>query len=132
MTAGAAPVRFLTLEDLLLIAQVAKQGDPGIRDAGLLDSAAHRPQTTLFGEDAYPTLAEKAAALLESIVRNHALVDGNKRTGWLACCSFMELNGRRVEASDDAAFDVVIGIAEGRGDLADTAAALEGWSTPGP
>ena len=69
-------------------------GDPPpIRDVGLLGSAAARPQATAFGRDAYPDVITKAAALLQSIVVNHALVDGNKRVGWLATAVFLELNG---------------------------------------
>ncbi len=73
----------LTVEDLLLIAEEAI-GAPAVRDVGLLDSAAHRPRASAFGNDAYPAFHEKAAALLEAVVRNHALVDGNKRLAWAA------------------------------------------------
>jgi death-on-curing protein len=125
-------VRYLSLEEILLVAHAATGGAPAIRDAGLLDSAAHRPRTTLFGEDAYTTLFDKAAALMESIIRNHALVDGNKRTAWLAGCSFLDLNGQVVDAPDDGAYDLVIGIAEGRVDLAESSAALAAWSHPEP
>jgi death-on-curing protein len=87
------PVEYLDLDDLLDLAR-ALLGDPApVRDMGLLGSAAARPQTTAFGEDAYPDLLTKAAALLQSIVNNHALVDGNKRLGWLATAVFLELNG---------------------------------------
>ena len=81
----------LTVEDLLLIAETI--GTTAVRDVGLLDAAAHRPQATVFGEDAYATVHEKAAALLEAVVRNHALVDGNKRLGWAAAVVFYDLNG---------------------------------------
>ena len=104
---------------------LAEQLEVGpIRDVGLLDSAAARPRSTAFGQDAYPTVALKAAALLESVVRNHALVDGNKRLGWLAALVFLDLNGHAVDVSDDAAFDLVIEIASGRPDLHDIAARL--------
>jgi len=129
VTPRHGPVRLLTLEELLLVAHVATGGPPGVRDAGLLDSAAHRPGTTLFGEDAYPTIFDKAAALLDSIVRNHALVDGNKRSGWLACATFLDVNGCELDAPDDGAYDLVIGIAEGRVELAQIADALERWCT---
>jgi death-on-curing protein len=131
VTPRREPVRFLSLEDLLLVAHVATGSPPAVRDSGLLDSAAHRPSTTLFGEDAYTTLFEKAAALIESIVRNHALVDGNKRTAWLACVTFLEANDAAIDAPDDEAYDLVIGIAEGKVDLPDIATALEGWCTRG-
>ena len=82
----------LTVEDLLSIAQEILEA-PAIRDIGLLDSAAHRPQASVFGQDAYPTIHEKAAALLDAVVRHHALVDGNKRLGWAATVVFYDLNG---------------------------------------
>lgn len=71
----------------------------------------------MFGVDAYPRLAGKAAALLHSIVANHALVDGNKRLGWLATVVFLDLNGRSVTLDDDAAFGLVMDVAEGRMDV---------------
>ncbi|HQJ34387.1 MAG TPA: Fic family protein, partial [Rhodoglobus sp.] len=79
-------VEFLTLEDLLALA--ADLGVPAVRDLGLLDAAAKRPQTSLYGRDAYTGIHEKAAVLLESLTRNHALIDGNKRLGWLATYVF--------------------------------------------
>ncbi len=118
---------FLSLEDLLLL--VEDLGVGPVRDVGLLDSAAHRPQTSLFGEDAYPTLADKAAALLESIVRNHALIDGNKRLGWLATVVFCGLNGSTLDTSDDAAYDLVIGVATGAIPLSDSARLLRSWGS---
>jgi death-on-curing protein len=130
VTGRPGAVRFLSVEDLLFIAHVASDGPPAVRDIGLLDSAVHRPQTTVFGKDAYATLFDKGAALLESIIRNHALVDGNKRTGWLATSTFLEANGRAVLAPTEDAFDLIMGIAEGRVELAETAAALERWSRP--
>ena len=76
--------RYLSLDDLLTIADAAVSEEMVVRDAGLLESALARPQSTVFGADAYPTLHTKAAALLHSLARNHALVDGNKRLAWLA------------------------------------------------
>jgi death on curing protein len=104
---------YLTLDSLMQVADVAIEGEVAVRDYGLLESALARPRTTVFGSDAYPTLAEKAAALLESLVRNHALVDGNKRLGWLATVTFLWLNGYDVVADDDASFDLVVAVAEG-------------------
>lgn len=78
------PDELIDLDDLIDLA-VALLGDPPpIRDIGLFGSAAARPGTTVFGVDAYPDLFGKAAALLHSFVNHHALVDGNKRLGWLA------------------------------------------------
>ena len=87
------PIEYLDLDDLIELT-ILLLGEPApIRDIGLLASAAVRPQTTAFGEDAYTDLWTKAAALLQSILKNHALIDGNKRLGWLATAVFLELNG---------------------------------------
>lgn len=117
---------FLTLEDLLAL--VADLGVGPVLDVGLLESAAARPRTSLWGQDAYATLAEKAAVLLESLVRNHPLVDGNKRLGWLATVVFYGLNGRTVEADDDPAYALVIGVATGAIGHRASAEALTQWS----
>jgi death-on-curing protein len=109
------PVEFLDLDDVIGLA-VALLGDPApIRDLGLLGSAVSRPQTTAFGDDAYPDIWTKAAALLQSIVTNHALVDGNKRLGWLCTAVFLEINGVEVSRADnDDVYDLVIDVAAGR------------------
>jgi death-on-curing protein len=109
------PVEFLDLDDVVDLAN-ALLGDPApIRDIGLLGSAVARPQTTAFGEDAYPDIWTKAAALLHSIVKNHALVDGNKRLGWLATAVFLEINGIEISrASNDDVYDLVVDIAAGQ------------------
>ena len=117
--------RYLSTEDLLAIATRVGRGESQVRDLGLLESAAARPQTTVFGDDAYPDLATKGAALLESLVRNDALVDGNKRLGWLSLVLFLALNGHRLDVPDDDAYDLVIGVAEGRRDVAQVAAQLQ-------
>lgn len=117
---------YLTLEDLLGLA-----GDLGVgpvRDLGLLESAAHRPAASLWGEEAYPDLEDKAAALMESIVRNHPLVDGNKRLGWLAVVVFLDINGRWLEAPDDGAYELVVGVADGSLDRAVVAEELRRWT----
>ncbi|MGD9957294.1 MAG: type II toxin-antitoxin system death-on-curing family toxin [Candidatus Nanopelagicales bacterium] len=119
--------RLLTTEDLVAIATRIGRGDPSIRDLGLLESAAARPGTSVFGDDAYPDLETKAAALLESLVRNHALIDGNKRLGWLSLVLMLALNGHRLDVDDDEAYDLVIGVAEGRHDIAAIVAVLRGW-----
>lgn len=108
-------VEYLTLEDLLGL--VRRLGTGPVRDVGLLDAAVIRPRSSAFGEDAYPTLQLKAAALLHSIVSNHALVDGNKRLGWLATAVFLDINGETVELDDDDAFDLVLEVAEGHLDV---------------
>lgn len=114
---------YLSLEELLLLTR--KLGAGPVRDPGLLDSAAARPQATVFGEDAYPTLPMKAAALLHSICSNHALVDGNKRLAWLATLAFLAINGITVEMPDDEAFELVMGVAEGSVDVGEISAKLE-------
>ncbi|MGA8047396.1 MAG: type II toxin-antitoxin system death-on-curing family toxin [Dermatophilaceae bacterium] len=116
---------YLSLEDLLTLASDLGVGP--VRDLGLLDAAAHRPQVVLYGQQAYPYLDTKAAALLDSIVRNHALVDGNKRLGWLAVVVFYGLNDVALEAPDDDAYELVMAIARSEPDIATIAGALTSW-----
>jgi death on curing protein len=103
---------FLAVEDLLEIA-AGVLDEVAIRDAGLLAAAAARPRTTLFGKDAYPAFEDKAAALLHSLVRNHALVDGNKRLGLAAVIAFYGVNGRRLTLTNDEAYELVMSAATG-------------------
>ena len=114
------PVEFLDVDDLIDLARSLLGDPPPIRDVGLLGSAAARPQTTVFGQDAYPELIGKAAALLQSIVNNPPLVDGNKRLGWLATAVFLELNGVAASrlANDDV-FGLVMWVASSNPDLDD-------------
>lgn len=105
---------YLTLDSLLRIARDAAGEEPRIRDYGLLVSALARPQATVYGKDAYPSLHEKAAALLHSLVCTRGLVDGNKRLAWLGTVTFLWLNGYEVVATDDRMFDLVVSIADGR------------------
>ncbi len=88
-----------------------------IKDAGLLDAALLRPRTRLFGEDAYPTLELKAAAMMHSIVKNHPLMDGNKRSSWFALNAFLLINEYEVDASEDEAFEFILKIATDEVDL---------------
>ncbi len=115
-------VEYLDLEDLLDLTRALNAGP--VRDLGLLDSACARPHSSAFGTDAYATLQEKAAALLHSLARNHGLVDGNKRLAWLATVVFLDINGQAVELDDDAAFELVMAVAEGRLDVEEIAARL--------
>ena len=111
-------VEYLGLDDLIDLAADLLGDPPPIRDVGLLGSAAARPQATAFGEDAYPDLWTKAAALLQSILKNHALTDGNKRLGWLATATFLGINGIDVtHVANDAVYDFVIGVAAGSEDV---------------
>lgn len=106
------PVEFLELDDVIELAAALLGDPPLIRDLGLLGSAVARPQTTLFGQDAYPDLWSKAAALLQSIVNNHALIDGNKRLGWLATAVFLEINGIKISrANNNDVYELVSTIA---------------------
>jgi death-on-curing protein len=118
-------IEYLTLEDLLGL--IDDLGVGPIRDVGLLDSAIHRPQATVYGDEAYPDLDQKAAVLLESLVRNHALIDGNKRIGWLATVVFYGLNNIELEAPDDDAYDLVIAIASGKMAYPEVASHLAKW-----
>ncbi len=116
----SAPTEYLDLDDLVELARELLGDPPPIRDIGLLGSAAARPQATAFGEDAYPDLITKAAALLQSIVNNHALVDGNKRLGWLSTAVFLELNGIKASrAPNDDVYELVVWVASSNPDLAD-------------
>ena len=115
-------VEYLDLEDLLGLVRDLNAGP--VRDVGLLDSAAARPRSRAFGEDAYATLGLKAAALLHSIARNHALVDGNRRLAWLATVVFLDLNAHHSTVSEDEAFELVMDVSQGRIDVAEIASRL--------
>lgn len=105
-------VEYLELEDVVALAAILFGDPPPIRDIGLLGSAVARPRTSAFGEDAYPDILTKAAALLQSIVNNHALIDGNKRLGWLSTAVFLEVNGvKALRISNDDVYDFVIWVA---------------------
>ena len=123
--AADRPVEYLDLDDLVDLAERLFGPTPPIRDVGLLGSAVARPQTTAFGADAYPDLWAKAAALLLSIVKNHALVDGNKRLGWLATAVFLDINGIDISvASNDAVYELVMDVAAGTHTVAEVAEQL--------
>jgi death-on-curing protein len=104
---------FLTVEEALVIGAAATGGPIELRDVGLLEAALARPRASVFGEDAYPTLDEKAAALLQSLVGNHALIDGNKRIAFACTAVFLGVNGMPLTLDEDAAFDLVMEIATG-------------------
>lgn len=121
-------IEYLDLEDLLEVARAAVGDDVAVRDYGLLESALARPRASVFGEDAYPDLYLKAAALMQSLARNHALVDGNKRLAWTACRTFLALKGLWISASEDDRFEFVIGVATGAlADLEGIAERLRAW-----
>jgi death-on-curing protein len=113
---------YLTVDDLLEIA-AGVLGEVQLRDPGLLASAAARPMTTVFGDDAYPTFADKAAALMHSLARNHPLVDGNKRLAWSAARAFCLLNGHDLRYTVDDAEALVLSVAAGETDVP----GIAGW-----
>ena len=123
---------YLTEEQVLRIASRVV-GEVLVRDHGLIASAVARPRASSFGEDAYPDLETKAAALLQSIVRNRALIDGNKRLGLAATIGFLGLNGMRLTLSEDEAYDVVMSVATGElSEVDEIAAVLRSGTEPRP
>jgi death on curing protein len=122
-------VIYLTLPELLHVAERVLGGEPPIRDIGLLESAVARPQATAFGTDAYPDLDTKAAALVHSVARNHALVDGNKRLALGAAIVFYGLNGRRLTLTNDEAFELIMRIASGELDSVEEITAVLATAT---
>ena len=120
---------YLDLDDLLDIAHAAVGGDVVVGDFGLLESALARPRASVFGQDAYPDLHVKAAALMQSLARNHALMDGNKRLAWTACRTFLAINGQWINAPEDDRFEFVIQVATGAlPDVDKIAEHLRTWS----
>jgi death-on-curing protein len=115
-------VRFLDLDSLLSLVKTLGVGP--VRDVGLLASALGRPQARVFGEDAYPSMELKAAALMQSVAGNHALVDGNKRLAWLSTVVFLDINGWEPDLTQDEAFDLVVEVAAGLRDVEVIAARL--------
>ncbi|TDE24093.1 type II toxin-antitoxin system death-on-curing family toxin [Nonomuraea mesophila] len=106
--------RYLTLEQVLELAE-AELGDIlAVRDLGLLDSAVHRPSSSMFGQEAYPDLFTKDGALLQSLAVNHPLIDGNKRLSWLVTDVFLRFNGVELDTDDDSAYDLVVAVASGK------------------
>ena len=126
------PIEYLDLDDLIDLARTLLGDPPPIRDIGLLGSAAARPPATAFGQDAYPDLLTKAAALLQSIVNNRALVDGSKRVGWLATAVFLELNNVKASrASNGEVYDLVMWIASSNPDVDKITTRLQHTVQPG-
>ncbi len=122
---------FLNLEELLHVASRTLGAEPQVRDVGLLESALARPQTTAFGDAAYPTVHQKAAALLHSVAQNHALIDGNKRLALAATIAFYGMNGIRLSLTNEQAYALVIDVASGKlNDVPTIASALEAGTAP--
>lgn len=108
-------VEYLELEDLLGL--VGAPGVGSVQDVGLLDAGCARPHTTVFGQQAYPSVQREAAALLHSLVRSHGLVDGDERLGWLAAAEVLDVNGHPPDLTDDEAFALVMALADGSLDV---------------
>ena len=114
---------YLTLPELLHVAERTIEGEVRIRDPGLLQSALARSEASIFGVDVYSSLPEKVAALLHSLARNHALIDGNKRLALAGAIAFLGVNGYRLTATNDEAYHLVMSVASG--ELDDVAAISE-------
>jgi death-on-curing protein len=115
-------LRYLTVDELVYINEQIRaedaihtivEGKRAVREMGRLEAAAARPMASAFGADAYPTLPEKAAALLHSVTRNHPFADGNKRTGTVALIFFLEVNGQAPRWSAEDALRQIVALAEG-------------------
>lgn len=121
---------YLDRDDVLTAGSIAFGGELKVRDYGLLDAAVARPQATVFGVDAYPEVWDKAAAMLQSLARNHALVDGNKRTAWAAAWTFLHLNGFELAADFDVdrAETLMNEVATRECDLSGIAVSLKGFT----
>lgn len=121
------PVDFLTLDEVLAIHahQIARYGGRiGLRDRPLLESALAMPGATFGEQDLHESLAEKGAAYLFHLVKNHPFIDGNKRAGLAVCLVFLRLNGVSIRATDDELVDLVVGVADGSRSKADVAVFL--------
>ncbi|MER6011653.1 type II toxin-antitoxin system death-on-curing family toxin [Streptomyces bluensis] len=108
-------MKYLTVQEALDLAELACGGqEVAVRDLGLLSSAVHRPQSQMFGVEAYTGLFEKAAALLQSLAANHPLVDGNKRMAWMCTVVFLDFNGTEMlEVDQEEAYKLVMEVASG-------------------
>ena len=120
----ARQIDYLELADILKLGQEIIP-DFRIRDLGLLESAVARPRTSVFGEDAYPTFPDKVAALMHSIARNHALIDGNKRLAWSAARLFCLMNDLDIKMKQERAYELVVAVASGQIELAELSASLK-------
>jgi death-on-curing protein len=122
-------VRYLTAGEVMLVNR-QEVGPDLLADFGLLEAAVLRPQQSVFGADAYPDIHAKAAAMMHSLIRNHAFIDGNKRTGVLATVLFYNLNGFQIDAVQEDVIALAVDIAEGQIDVEGIAGTLKGWAKP--
>lgn len=124
---------FLTKEEVVsahyfMMRKMNDTDQAGVKDHGLLESAVHRPQQSVFGEDAYPHLFDKASALLESLVKNHCFHNGNKRTAYLVTKSFLMINGKHLKMEREYAVEFIVDVAKGIHSLEDAARILREFS----
>jgi len=124
-------VIYLTLPELVHVAERTLGSEVPVRDSGLLQSALARPRATAFGADAYAALEGKAAALLHSLARNRALVDGNKRLALAGTIAFLGVNGRRLTLTNEEAYELVMDVAAGELDeITEIASRIKDGSRP--
>ena len=121
------PVLYLTASDVEAI-NTAEAGEGLLADFGLLEAAILRPQQTVMGNEAYPDIHHKAAALMHSLIRNHPFIDGNKRTAVVALVTFYKLNGYQVRAEQDEVVALAVDVAEGQVDVSGIAGTLKAWA----
>jgi death-on-curing protein len=117
-------VQYLTVEDVIAFDAEAI-GVPALRSPDGLASAVGRPQQSAFGEDAYPTITLKAAALMQSLAENQPFVDGNKRIAWICGKLFLQLHGYTMHASDQEALDLFVNFIANGMTVEDLAAWIE-------
>jgi death-on-curing protein len=117
-------ILYLTVEDLYAINEEVTQAVPYVRDRHLLFSAVNRPRLSFYGQPQFPTLHEKAAALLESLAYHHLFADGNKRTALRAVTKFLEINGWQPTWSEQGEYDYILQVAQGTQSLEQIAAWL--------
>ncbi|NHC13663.1 type II toxin-antitoxin system death-on-curing family toxin [Motilibacter deserti] len=120
---------FLSTHQLATISDIAIDGRALVRDVALLAAVAGRPAAEFGGISAFPTIHHKAGALLHACVSSHPLVDGNKRLAWLAACVFLQVNGQRLVAPEDDAFDLVMAAASNSATPGQIARRLSIWSS---
>lgn len=126
MTTTYLATKDVTIIHYIIMKKYGEGEQAGIKEEGLLESAVHRPQQSAFGEDAYPSLLEKARALFESLARNHCFYNGNKRTAFAALDIFLKKNGYKLKQNDKANEDFTLAVAQGKVDLSYIADCLEG------
>jgi death-on-curing protein len=123
-------VRYVTFEEVLRINEDILGPASKVRDDGLLAAAVGRPELVVFGADAYPTLYDKVAALMESIILNHAFVDGNKRTAVVAAIHLLNWHGYDLLADQSELVDATMNIVEHHWDRQKLAEWIEEHAQP--